>query len=162
VKGLLDARFDVRGAADGEEALALARELKPDLVISDVMMPNLDGFELLRALRDDPHTRDTPIMLLSARAGEEARIDGIGAGADDYLVKPFGARELIARVDARIELARAQRELGQTLLRADREKDEFLALLAHEMRNALAPIRNNLYIMTLSGVMTAAQRRAHE
>ena len=63
-------------------------------------MPGLDGFALLRALRDDPRLRDTPIMLLSARAGEEARVEGLKAGADDYLTKPFAARELVARVGA--------------------------------------------------------------
>ena len=74
------------------------------------MMPRLDGFGLLRELRSDPQTATIPVIMLSARAGEEARVEGIQSGADDYLVKPFSARELQARVSAHIELARARRE----------------------------------------------------
>jgi DNA-binding response OmpR family regulator len=70
------------------------------------MMPGLDGFQLLAALRADDATRTIPFILLSARAGEEARIDGLHAGADDYLVKPFSARELMARVDAQLVRAK--------------------------------------------------------
>ena len=80
----------------------MARAEPPDLVLADVMMPRLDGFGLLRALRDDPATRGIPVILLSARAGEEAARRGPRAGADDYLVKPFAARELLARVRAQI------------------------------------------------------------
>ena len=83
-----------------------ARREPPDLVLTDVMMPGLDGFGLLRALRADPRTRDVPVILLSARAGEEARVEGLEAGADDYLVKPFSARELLARVAGNLKLAR--------------------------------------------------------
>jgi len=93
-------------AADGREALRLAREEPTDLVITDVMMPRLDGFGLLRELRADEHTQRIPILMLSARAGEESRLDGFQAGADDYLVKPFTARELLARVEAQLLRAR--------------------------------------------------------
>ena len=109
--GILSQRWTVTLAADGEEALALARELAPDLVVTDVMMPRLDGFGLLRELRRDEATRTIPVMMLSARAGEESRIEGFQAGADDYLVKPFSARELLARVEAqllRVRLRRAE------------------------------------------------------
>ena len=82
----------------------------PDLVLTDVMMPEMDGFALLAALRQNPATRSVPVIMLSARAGEEARIDGIDAGADDYLTKPFSARELVARVDAQLKLARLRKE----------------------------------------------------
>ena len=89
--------------ADGQAALEAARHSPPDLLLSDVMMPGLDGFELLRALRADGETRNVPVILLSARAGEDARVEGIEAGATDYLVKPFSARELLARVEAHIQ-----------------------------------------------------------
>ena len=79
------------------------------------MMPGLDGFGLLRAVRADPATRETPVILLSARAGEEARVEGLEAGADDYLVKPFSARELVARVGAALELARVRRDAAASL-----------------------------------------------
>ncbi len=103
---LLAPTFDVRTAADGAVALEIALEWAPDLVLSDVMMPNVDGFELLAALRARETTRAVPFVLLSARAGEEARIDGLQAGADDYLVKPFSARELVARVEAQLTRSR--------------------------------------------------------
>jgi signal transduction histidine kinase len=103
---LLSARWQVDAAADGEQALELAKARRPDLVVTDVMMPKLDGFGLLRALRADPLTRDIPVMMLSARAGEEARVEGFEAGADDYLVKPFTAREMVARVEAQLLRAR--------------------------------------------------------
>jgi DNA-binding response OmpR family regulator len=84
--------------ADGIAALAAAHANPPALVVSDVMMPGLDGFGLIHELRADPKLRTVPIILLSARAGEEARIEGLGKGADDYLVKPFSGRELLVRV----------------------------------------------------------------
>src|SRR4029079_3957889 len=80
----------------------------PDVVVSDVMMPGLNGFELLQRLRADERTRSVPVILLSARAGEEARVEGLQAGADDYLVKPFAARELIARVQTQVVRAKVR------------------------------------------------------
>ncbi len=103
---LLRQRWHVGTAANGREALqAMGREL-PDLVVSDVMMPELDGFGLIAAMRAEPALHDVPVLLLSARAGEEARIEGVNAGADDYLVKPFSARELLTRVDSQLMRAR--------------------------------------------------------
>src|SRR5262249_19428117 len=83
----------------------------PDLLIADVMMPRLDGFGLLKALRADESLKQIPVLMLSARAGEESRIEGLAAGADDYLVKPFSARELLTRVGATIALARMRSEI---------------------------------------------------
>ncbi len=107
---LRTAGFAVELAVDGETALAAAKRIRPSLVLSDVMMPKLDGFGLLSALRNDPELRDTPVLLLSARAGEEAKIQGLSAGADDYLTKPFSARELLARVQANLDMAALRRE----------------------------------------------------
>ena len=103
---LLSAAYDVTDVANGEEALAAARQLRPDLILTDVMMPRLDGFALLQALRADPELSALPVIVLSARAGEEAQLEGLRMGADDYLVKPFSARELLARVAANIDKAR--------------------------------------------------------
>ncbi len=110
VARLLRKHWTVEAVADGALALAAARERRPDVIISDVMMPNLDGFGLVRALRDDPRTASIPVIMLSARAGEESRVGGLEAGADDYLVKPFVARELVARVETHLKLARARGE----------------------------------------------------
>jgi PAS domain S-box-containing protein len=107
---LLGQHSQVVAAADGEQALALVRSERPDLVLTDVMMPRLDGFGLLRALRADDDMRRIPVLMLSARAGEESRVEGLEAGADDYLVKPFSARELVARVNTHLDLSRLRRE----------------------------------------------------
>ncbi|HKO49810.1 MAG TPA: ATP-binding protein, partial [Polyangiaceae bacterium] len=102
--------WHVDPVGDGDEALRSIKANLPDLVLTDVMMPKLDGFAVLRALRHDHETRLLPVILLSARAGEEARVEGLDAGADDYLVKPFAARELVARVRAHLSTARARQE----------------------------------------------------
>jgi PAS domain S-box-containing protein len=107
---LLSERFEVVTAHDGQEALDFARQLRPDLLLSDVMMPRLDGFSLLREFRADATLRSIPVILLSARAGEEARVDGLDAGADDYVTKPFHSRELLARVAATLTLVRERAE----------------------------------------------------
>ena len=284
---LLRPLYDVEAVSDGDGALAAARRQTPDLVLADVMMPGLDGFGLLQALRADERTRTIPVMLLSARAGEEARVEGMQSGADDYLIKPFSARELLARVDAHLKISQLrtkatadlreseerfrtladhapvliwvnsptgceyvnrsyldflglsmdqvrgmswtdylhpedaseyvggymraleQRQVFEAQFRfrradgeyrwlqsvgvprftpageflgysgssvditdikrseaalkeADRRKDEFLATLAHELRNPLTPIRNSLHLLRLDGGETGAAERARE
>jgi PAS domain S-box-containing protein len=113
--------WDVTAVGDGLAALERARTDPPALIVSDVMMPGLDGFALLRELRRDARTRSVPVLMLSARAGEEARVSGFEAGADDYIVKPFSARELTARVGSLLNLSRARRE-------ADLQKQHLRAL----------------------------------
>jgi PAS domain S-box-containing protein len=119
VRRLLAPQYDVTTVADGQAALVAADKAVPDLILSDVMMPGLDGFGLLRQLRADPRTREVPVILLSARAGEESRVEGMEAGADDYLIKPFSARELLARVQARLELAKLRRESQEALRQSE-------------------------------------------
>src|SRR5262245_44881761 len=117
VRRVLSRHWTVEAVKDGEEALAAARTRPPDLVLTDVMMPGMDGFELLRQLRSEKRTKHIPVVMLSARAGEEARIEGLHAGAEDYLTKPFSARELKARVRTHLELARLRARI-----RAERER----------------------------------------
>jgi signal transduction histidine kinase/DNA-binding response OmpR family regulator len=105
---LLSQRWSVEAVSNGREALAAARKRRPDIIVTDVMMPELDGFGLLRELRADGDLQTVPVLLLSARAGEEARLEGLAASADDYLVKPFSARDLLARVDAQILKSRTR------------------------------------------------------
>ncbi|WP_206602845.1 ATP-binding protein [Leptolyngbya ohadii] len=122
VKRLLDDRYTVEAVNDGQAALAAIQHHPPDLVLSDVMMPDLDGFEFLQTLRADPQTREIPVILLSARAGAESRVEGLEAGADDYLVKPFSARELLARIDTNIRLGQMRREAALRKLNATLEQ----------------------------------------
>jgi len=140
---LLEQRWRTEWASDGVSALQSIQRQAPDLVIADVMMPRLDGFGLLRALRDDPDTAQIPIMLLSARAGEEASAEGLRAGADDYVTKPFSARELIARVETRLTHARlraAERHGRNAAEKANQARDEFFAMLSHELRTPLMAV----------------------
>ena len=166
VARLLRERWQVTSAADGREALELLGAQAFDLVISDVMMPGLDGFGLLRAVKSSPATAELPVMLLSARAGEEARVEGLFAGADDYIVKPFTAQQLLAQVSAQLAMRQIRRENAAERERllareqaakleaqsANRAKDEFLAMLGHELRNPLAPIITAIQLMRLRGV----------
>lgn len=124
---LLSPHMDVTVVADGESALQAIPRVRPHLVLSDAMMPRLDGFGLLRALREDPATRTLPVILLSARAGEEARVEGVQHGADDYLVKPFSARELIARVTTHLQLGRLRAEAAEELRRSEERYRAFIA-----------------------------------
>jgi len=118
LRRILSERWTVEAATDGEAALEAVRRRSPDLVLTDVMMPRLDGFGLIRELRGDPVTANVGVIMLSARAGEESRVEGLRAGADDYLVKPFSARELIAHVEtqlSRAELRRVQEQHARRL-----------------------------------------------
>ncbi|MEO7217733.1 MAG: ATP-binding protein [Gemmatimonadaceae bacterium] len=136
--------WDLATYADGASALAATQTELPDLVLSDVMMPMLDGFGLLRALRDNPLTSGIPVILLSARAGEEARIAGMQSGADDYLIKPFSARELIARVGAHLSLVKARSRAFAEVKRAHSSLKETHDLLVQQelaTRNALESLR---------------------
>jgi signal transduction histidine kinase len=146
--------FDVVTAEDGEAALeAIARQGPFDLVLTDVMMPRLGGFGLLKALREEPRTRSLPVIMLSARAGEEASVEGLEAGADDYLVKPFSARELVARTRSALELARmrgevTRREVTESHLReAVRARDDFLSVASHELKTPLTAFRLQLELI---------------
>jgi DNA-binding response OmpR family regulator/GAF domain-containing protein len=127
---LLQGRFEVRAVANGQEVLDATRTDRPDVILTDVMMPGLDGFALLRELRGSPELRTIPVILVSARAGEESRIEGLDAGADDYLVKPFGARELIARLESQAKLADLRRKNEELLRQAHTELQSRAAELA--------------------------------
>jgi signal transduction histidine kinase len=137
---LLGARFEVITAASGEEGLARAQQEAPDAIVSDVMMGGMDGYTLCRRLKEEPSTRVIPVLLVSARHGADAALEGFRAGAADYVVKPFSAPELLARVEAQIRI----RRLGLALVRL--EKQTTLGLLssgiAHEVLNPINAVVN--------------------
>ncbi len=116
--------YAVETAADGQAALEKLQNSDtnlPDLILTDVMMPRLDGFQFLKEIRKDARMREIPVIMLSARAGEESKIEGFEAGADDYLIKPFSARELLARVNSVIELAKMRRMIEAALQKSEAE-----------------------------------------
>ena len=120
VRRLLDTQgYEVDAVEDGERALASARSTPPDLVLTDVMMPKLDGFGVLRGIRSDPKLAGTPVLMLSARAGEEAKVEALDAAADDYLAKPFAARELLARVNSNIQMAALRRDAARAVMQSE-------------------------------------------
>ncbi len=158
VKRLLSQEYEVESVADGLAALDSARGRVPDLVLTDVMMPGLDGFGLLQKLRADPQTQKVPIILLSARAGEEARVEGLEAGADDYLIKPFSARELLARVEAAIKMARLRQEAMQ---REQELRIEAEVAKAH-LETVLAGIQDQFFVLDREWRYTFVNERVAE
>jgi PAS domain S-box-containing protein len=143
--------YDVEAVADGAAALAAARRLPaPDLVLCDVMMPELNGFALLKAIRAEPGLESLPVVMLSARAGEEARVEGLAAGADDYLIKPFSARELRARIDSAITLGRQRGEAAARDRAANIELERRVA----ERTADLLRINEQLHEASIEGALT--------
>ncbi len=122
--------YAVEAVADGAEALLAVRARRFDLIVSDVMMPRLDGFGLLRAIRNESTIADTPLILLSARAGDEATVEGLNAGADDYLTKPFTARELIARINTNVQMARIRREAARAMMLSELSQERLSRALS--------------------------------
>ena len=150
VERLLGEDYDVVSVADGEAALKSMREQRPDLILSDVMMPRLDGFGVLQAVRAEESLRDIPVILLSARAGEESRIEGLQSGADDYLVKPFSARELLARVNSHLAIARIRGNSAE-LERKLRLDAEMLAAIVATSDDAIVSKNLDGVITTWNG-----------
>jgi signal transduction histidine kinase len=153
LRTLLGGTFAVTTVADGETAWEAILREAPDLVLTDVMMPRLDGFGLLERVRGAEATRSIPIILLSARAGEEARLEGLRAGADDYLVKPFNARELFARVNAQITLTQLRRESFERERKLEQEKriaNERAAAVLEAMSDGYCALDGDLRILAIN------------
>jgi PAS domain S-box-containing protein len=157
VRRLLSSRYDVIAVRDGMAALTAALERGPDLILSDIMMPGLDGLQLIAKLRADPRTQCIPVILLSARAGEEATVSGIEAGADDYLTKPFSARTLLARVQTLIELSRARRTAADAAkLQANEATAQAIRLGEAKLRRVIDTAIVGVIVATLDGAVLQA------
>jgi DNA-binding response OmpR family regulator len=168
IRRLLSDRYDVEVVANGREALDAARRTRPDLLITDVVMPHVDGFALLKAIRADSALRTLPAIVLTERGEVDSRVEGLEAGADEYLVKPFSPRELLARVRSSLELARMREEVEratgreEALREANRRKDDFLSMLAHELRNPLAPLSYGVHLLGLPVVSSEQLTRTRD
>ena len=162
LRSLLEKRWTVETAESGQAALARLADRTPDLVLTDVMMAGLDGFGLLSAIRADDRWRHLPVMVLSARAGEEARVEGLRAGADDYLVKPFSGRELLARIDANLRFAESARERADLLAReqaarrgADVQREDLYAVFTLAP-TPIAILRGRAFVIELANPSACA------
>lgn len=143
---ILRPHWEVELVADGRAALASAIDNPPDLILSDVMMPEMDGVALVRALRENTKTAGTPVVLLSARGGEEAMIEGLETLADDYMAKPFSSRELLTRIRTHLRMSGVRQRLQAQLVIADRMSavGVLAAGVAHEINSPLAVVISNL------------------
>jgi signal transduction histidine kinase len=176
---LLADDYRVVPACDGADALEKVRRLVPALVLADIMMPVMSGHDLLRAMRADEELRRIPVILLTARAGTEARVESLEAGADDYVSKPFNEEELMARVKNQLRVHRQERELeakatelqvlysklelaNVELREASLRKSEFVSIVSHDLRTPLTAIAgfvDNL-LEGIGGPLTEKQRRS--
>jgi signal transduction histidine kinase len=152
--------YDVYTARDGHEGLRLASEHHPDIIVSDLMMPGMDGMELCRHIKGDQRMRETFFIILTAKGKIEDKLEGFGIGADDYIVKPFNHHELLARVGSAMRIRLLQKELREL----NDLKDEFLGMAAHDMRTPLTVIKGwcDLFGGHLLGNLSAEQLEAIE
>ena len=158
VAGRLSRRYRVETAADGAAGIEAARRLRPDLIVTDVMMPGVDGFELCRTLKADPAFAATPIILLTARAGTEAVAEGLDVGADDYVVKPFALGELEARIAAHLRSRETERQLHERESRLA-AIGQMTSSVVHDLRNPLTLVKG--YADLAHALALRGRRRGH-
>jgi two-component system, sensor histidine kinase and response regulator len=146
--------FDVIGALDGMAGVELARTYQPQLIISDIRMPELDGYGVLRAIRSDPNTANTPFIFLTARVEREDFRQGMALGADDYVTKPFDYEELVQAIETRLERQEFYYDLQQRLRavsQSDQRKSDLMRMAAHDLRNPVHNIGLTLNLLRRQG-----------
>lgn len=144
IERLLSRHYTVIEVSNGEEAYEQTLRHRPDLILSDIMMPVLDGFGLLRKIRHDADVRNTPVIFLSARAGEEAVVEGLNAGADDYLIKPFSSKELLAKISSQIKISKSRADAEIKLRRLFNQAPVAIAIFSRD--NFIAELANEFYL----------------
>jgi len=161
IRGLLDQHWDVETANDRVEALLAVRTRPPDLVLADATMSGKNGLALLRELRSESATRDLPVVMVSTLADEEASIEAFEEGVDDYLIEPFTARELVARVAGAIKLARMRAEVARARAEAEvaGSRASLVKVAAHELRTPLTVIGGYVSLL-LDGSLPGGSQRA--
>jgi PAS domain S-box-containing protein len=165
IERVLGESCDVTVVHDVDSGMASLRAAVPDLVLVDVMMPGVSGLELVRRVREDAALRTVPVLVLSARAGEEARLDALEAGADDYLAKPFSARELVARVRSHVQMARVRRAAAQQEVELRREIDAVrhdLASVLDGTNDAFISVDRELRVLALNAAAVPAGHQPGE
>jgi two-component system sensor histidine kinase/response regulator len=152
------------GVGSGEAALAAARERRPDLVLLDVMMPGMDGYEVCRRLRADPHTAGIPVVFVTALSGSDDKVKGIEAGGDDFLTKPFSRPVLVARIRSLLRMKEAQQALAESYRRLkelEELKDDLTRMVVHDLKSPLTGILGSLELVLDgdAGPLAPEQRR---
>jgi signal transduction histidine kinase len=152
IRSVIGSRYATVTAANGREALTLIGRIRPSLVLSDLMMPVMDGGRLLQELKQNPDTAQIPVILITARAGEESLIEGFETGADDYLIKPFAGRELLSRIKAQLRIAQLRSQAAeqlekevaartQDLVKVNKELESFSYVTSHDLQEPLRKIQ---------------------
>lgn len=155
---LQEANFKVLVAERGESAIKRAKHTKPDIILLDVLMPGIDGFETCRQLKNNPHTQDIPVIFISALTDTVDKVKGFEAGGVDYVTKPFQQEEVLARLNTHLTICSLQQEVqtkndqlqtqNEQLLQLNHEKNEFLNLLAYELKNPFSVIHTIAELIT--------------
>jgi len=157
----------ISSAESGQEALKILAHEIPDLILLDVMMPEISGFELCRKLKSQAETEKIPVVFLTARTEQEDILEGFKAGGVDYITKPFRVQELLARVNTHLSLRRAQEQISQQALQFEKqalklevlnqEKDELLAIVSHDLRSPLNAISGAAHILEENATQIQAE-----
>jgi DNA-binding response OmpR family regulator len=140
------AEFDVEGASDGEEGLQKARYWQPDVILCDIMMPGIDGFDVLRNIRDTGETSNMPFIFLTARGDRNSQRHGMALGADDFIVKPFTTNELLTSISARLKRQADMTETSEA--RLERTKQQLARMVTHELRTPLISINTVVEVIS--------------